>query len=85
VAEIGGLGKIQAITGVNGETFVCVDWRKQMLGMSPARARELAAALLAVAGEAETIDAQAHRPRATRQDAGVRRGPQVPDGQEALL
>jgi proline racemase len=54
------LGKIQAVTRVNGgETFVAVDWRKCMLGMSPATTRELAAALLAVADEAEAIDAAA--------------------------
>ncbi len=53
------LGKIKAVTGVNGETFVCVGWRKQMLGMSPATTRELAAALLAVADQAEAIDAAA--------------------------
>lgn len=53
------LGKIQAVTMVTGETRVCADWRKCMLGMSPATARELAAALLAVADEAEEIDAAA--------------------------
>jgi proline racemase len=56
-ARVPGLGTIKAVTGVNGETYVCVDWRKQMLGMPPAVARELAEALLAVAGEAEAIDA----------------------------
>jgi hypothetical protein len=58
-ARVDRLGKIQAVTGVDGETRVCVDWRKCMLGMSPATTRELAAALLAVADEAEAIDAAA--------------------------
>jgi proline racemase len=54
-----GLGEIRAVTDVNGETFVAVDWTRQMLGMPPAVARELAAALVAVAGEAEARDAKA--------------------------
>lgn len=58
-ARVPGLGEIRAVTGVTGETFVAVDWRKQMLAMNPAGARELAAALLAVAGEAEAADAAA--------------------------
>jgi len=58
-ARLEGLGKVQAVTRVTGETMVCVDWRKQMLGMTPAATRELAAALLAVADEAEAIDAAA--------------------------
>jgi proline racemase len=57
-ATVPGLGKIQAVTRADGsETFVAVDWRKCMLGMSPATTRELASALLAVADEAEAIDA----------------------------
>jgi hypothetical protein len=58
-ARVPGLGTIKAVTGVDGETFVAVDWRPQMLGMPPAVTRELATALLAVAGEAEAIDAAA--------------------------
>lgn len=57
-ATVPRLGKIQAVTGVDGVTFVAVDWRKCMLGMSPATTRELAAALLAVADEAEALDAR---------------------------
>ena len=58
-ACVPGLGTIKPVTGVDGVTFVVVDWRKQMLGMPPAVAREVATALLAVAGEAEAIDAAA--------------------------
>jgi hypothetical protein len=58
-ACVPGLGTIKPVTGVDGVTLVVVDWRKQMLGMPPAVTRELAAALLAVAGEAEAIDAAA--------------------------
>jgi hypothetical protein len=54
-----GLGVIKPVTGADGVTYVCVDWTRQMLGMPPAVARELAGALLAVAGEAEAIDAAA--------------------------
>ena len=58
-ACVPGLGTIKPVTGVGGVTFVCVDWSKQMLGMPPAVTRELASAFLAVAGEAEAIDAVA--------------------------
>jgi hypothetical protein len=58
-ARVPGLGTIKPVTGVDGETLVVVDWRPQMLGMPPTVTRELAAALLAVAGEAEAIDAAA--------------------------
>ena len=73
-AAVPRLGKIMAVTRVsNGGTFVCVDWRKQMLGLSPATARELAAALLAVAGEAEAIDAaRAARPVQDELPGGAR-------------
>ena len=57
-ATVPGLGEIRAVTGADGETFVAVDWTRQMLGMPPAAARELAAALVTVAGEAEAIDAR---------------------------
>ncbi len=57
-ARVPRLGEIKAVTGVNGVTFVCVDWRTCMLGITPATARELAAALLAVADDAEAIDAE---------------------------
>lgn len=64
-----GLGKIQAVTGVSGETRVVVDWTKQMLSMSPAKTRELAAALETVAAEAEAIGAAARaRPAMPVQD-----------------
>ena len=58
-ACVPGLGTIKPVTGADGKTFVVVDWRPQMLGMPPAVTRELATALLAVAGEAEAIDAVA--------------------------
>ena len=58
-ACVPGLGTIKPVTGVDGETRVIVDWRPSMLGMPPVVARELATALLAVAGEAEAIDAAA--------------------------
>ena len=42
-----------------GETKVIVTWPRGMYGHTPATARVLAAALLAVADEAEAIDAAA--------------------------
>jgi hypothetical protein len=70
-ASVDRLGKIQAVTRADGsETFVAVNWRKCMLGMSPATTRELAAALLAVADEAEAIDAAAAA-RTAAQAAGI--------------
>ena len=58
-ARVPGLGDVEAVTMVTGETKVIVTWPRGMYGHSPAKARELAAALLAVADEAEAIDAKA--------------------------
>jgi hypothetical protein len=55
--KVPGLGEIRPVTDVNGDTYVCVDWTRQMLGLPPVAARELATALLAAADEAEATDA----------------------------
>jgi hypothetical protein len=58
-ARVPGLGDVKAVTMVTGETKVIVYWPRGTYGHTPATARELAAALLAVADEAEAIDAAA--------------------------
>ena len=58
-ARVPGMGDVQAVTMITGETKVIVTWPRGTYGHSPAGARELAAALLAVADEAEAIDAKA--------------------------
>ena len=56
-ARVPGMGDVKAVTMITGETKVIVTWPRGTYGHSPASARELAAALLAVADEAEAIDA----------------------------
>lgn len=51
--------EIGTVTRTTGDTDVYVTWPKAMHGYSPARARQVAIALLTAAEEADRIDAAA--------------------------